>query len=416
MHSMMMHSSRIEENRKEMHSTRSSHTAEHARNTRGDAREAKRLEAVRLFKKNTAGSLRRYVAKRFMSASNSSRPTRVSASGVRALASGFDPGACVLRDCGCDCDGCDEPGVGASSGATRRAQPRASRAQKPAGGDAEVSRSGHSSRPSRVLGVDPAGSSKEDADFLFAPTQLRAGRPATRRPRAASWTAAPSRARRRWRARTRRRRRRAPTTARGGKKGGRRPPAIDPGSSFCSSSSFSGAARARTRRSSPRPWSRGRASRRGRKRRTRARLFLARSPSGDVRSASFSWSASWTAKARSFRTARALSPAWSFQDSPATHRNRRRRTARSTDSYGPGAPRLCSAWHSATTPSTRVKSSSTSRAFSHARVALSRIASRRHRSGTFTSEASEDALRSRSVRLRAARARFSSASSASSPC
>ena len=145
-------------------------------------------------------------------------------------------------------------------------------------------------------------------------------------------------------------------------------------------------------------------------------FFSPEAPAGDVRSASFSWSASWTAKARSFRTARALSPAWSFQDSPATHRNRRRRTARSTDSYGPGAPRLCSAWHSATTPSTRVKSSSTSRAFSPARVALSRIASRRHRSGTFTSEASEDALRSRSVRLRAARARFSSASSASSPC
>ena len=54
-----------------------------------------------------------------------------------------------------------------------------------------------------------------------------------------------------------------------------------------------------------------------------AGFFSPEAPAGDVRSASFSWSASWTAKARSFRTARALSPAWSFQDSPATHRNRR---------------------------------------------------------------------------------------------
>ena len=95
-----------------------------------------------------------------MSASNSSR-------------SGFDPGTCVSSDCGCDCRP-DEPGVGASkrchpagTAAGVAGTPGSSEAVRE--GDAEVSEvSGPSSRPSRVLGVDPAGSSKEDAAFVRA--------------------------------------------------------------------------------------------------------------------------------------------------------------------------------------------------------------------------------------------------------
>ena len=162
---VMMHSSRMEENRKEINS---SHTAEHAR-LHAETRARRNASRARRFapKERRRGENRRvyaFVAKRFMSASNSSR-------------SGFDPGTCVLSDCGCDCRP-DEPGVGASkrchpagTAAGVAGTPGSSEAVRV--GDAEVSRSGPSSWPSRVLGVDPAGSSKEDAVFVRADSTSR---------------------------------------------------------------------------------------------------------------------------------------------------------------------------------------------------------------------------------------------------
>ena len=289
------------------------------------------------------------------------------------------------------------------SGATRRAQPRASRAQNPREATL-ISRSGHSSRPSRVLGVDPRGMN-EDADFFcsrrlnFAQVVQQRGdhgqHPGRRHLRELGVVARQTRRRRR----VHRRRRAA---------GKRRtpPPAIDPGSSFCSS--------ARSRE----PRGRGR----GVLRHDRGHAAGRRGgDENDAHCAAFS-RRSWRGRAdrlfrgpppgrrrRGFPDGARPEPSVVLQDA-ATHRNRRRRTARSTDSAA-RAPRLCSAWHSATTRR-RGEELLTSRVLPARGV--ERIASRRHRAAPSRAGA-EDALRSRSVRLRAARARFSRPS-ASSPC
>ena len=233
----------------------------------------------------TASGLRvRPVAKRFMSASNSSRPT-APASGVRALASGSSPSRTpwtTVRRL--------EPGVGASKQCHPEAPPRASRA-----------------RPREVTRGSRAVLLFWRRNERGPPLRRRRGRPGARasRPRGARgsapppadsasrrsssnaettgsiWTAPPWRARRTSRARTRRRRRRARSRVRGGTEEDAIPP-NDPGivrARVEPSIRSSGAARARTRRPSSRPWSRGRASRRGTKTTSATLSRHGRSPS-----------------------------------------------------------------------------------------------------------------------------------------